>query len=172
MADVTFKLEGLEPLLAKFAAITADVKYKGGRFALRKAAMLIAQKAKENAARVNDPETAESIEKNIAVRWNGRLFKRKGDLGFRVGVMGGARQYAGTRENKITGRAGKDYFVGGDKTNPGGDTFYWRFIEFGTQKIGARPIMRPALADNVTTVTTEFVTHFSKALERAIARAK
>ena len=62
--------------------------------------------------------------------------------------------------------------MGGDKTNPGGDTFYWRFIEFGTQKIGARPIMRPALTDNVTTATTEFVTHFSKALDRAIARAR
>jgi len=30
--------------------------------------------------------------------------------------------------------------------NKGGDTFYWRFLEFGTKSIKARPFMRPAMA--------------------------
>lgn len=169
-ADVEFKLTGLDDLLAKLESLGYETRRKGGRAALRKAAMFIASKVKENASRLDDPQTAESIEKNITARWNGRLFKRTGDLGFRVGVMGGARQYADTRGNRRKGRVGQEYYVG-DKTNPGGDTWYWRFLEFGTSKMAAKPFMRSALADNVTTATGIFVTEFSKSINRAIARA-
>jgi HK97 gp10 family phage protein len=35
----------------------------------------------------------------------------------------------------------------------GGDAFHWRFIEFGTSKMAARPFMRPALAENIQKVS-------------------
>ena len=92
MANET-SLIGLDELLGKLESVTSDVKLKGGRFALRKAANLIAIKAKENAKRLDDPTSSEEIAENIAVRWSGKRFKTTGDLAFRVGVMGGARQY-------------------------------------------------------------------------------
>lgn len=157
MADgVEFSLLGMDELVGKLDAVAHETKYKGGRFALRKAAQLIRDKAKENAARLNDPKSAENIAANIKERWNGRLYKRTGDLGFRVGVMGGA---GGTDET--------EKFAG----LPGGDTRHWRLVEFGTSKTRAQPHMRPALTDNLGAATDEFLRHYEKALDRAIKKA-
>lgn len=170
MADVIeFKIEGLDSLLGKFESISYDTKRKGGRASLRRAAQLVAEAARQNALSVNDPQTSTEIAKNIALRWNNRLFKQSGDLGFRVGVLGGAKQKSNYHTRR--GRAGGTYEVGGDSGNPGGDTFYWRFLEFGTAKMPAQPFMRNALADNVEAATAMFISEYDKALDRAIKRA-
>ncbi len=154
MADgVEFSILGLDGLLGKLGEISVDVRRKGGRAALRKAAQLVVQKAKAGAERIDDKATGRSISDNIALRWNGRLFKRTGDLGFRIGVLHGAVL--------------KD---GGDlSTNA--PTPHWRLIEFGTEKMPAAPFMRPALADSISEVTNTFVTEYEKAIDRAIRRA-
>lgn len=161
MFKVEWNIEGLESLLKKFEAIDYDIKRKGGRAALRKAANVIVKAAQANAMKIDDPNTAETIYRNITTRWNGRLFKSTGDLGFRIGVAGGAQGFA----------AASGELKGKGKENPGGDTWYWRHIEFGTQNISARPFMRPALADNVTTAEQAFVNEYTKAIDRAIKRA-
>lgn len=166
---VEFKLQGIDSLVSKLEAISYDLKRKGGRSALRKAAALISEKVKESARRINDPETSEDISKNITVRWNGKLFKSSGDLGFRIGVLGGAKQYNNMHTRK-GGRRGT-YEVGGSQDNPGGDTFYWRFVEFGTARVAARPFMRPALAQSISEATDTFITEYEKAIDRAIKRA-
>lgn len=155
MADgVDFKIEGLDSLLGKLESITYDVKRRGGRSALRKAAMVIVNKAKDGARRIDDPGTGRSIVDNIALRWNGRLFRRTGDLGFRVGVLKGAvLKY------------------GGD-TRPNSPTPHWRLLEFGTEKMRAQPFMRRALAENISEITNTFVTEYEKAIDRAIKRAQ
>ena len=87
------------------------------------------------------------------MRWNGRLNKRTGDLGFRIGVLKGA-----VLEN------------GGD-LGSGSPTPHWRLLEFGTEKMRAQPFMRSALADNISATVNEFATHYEKGLDRAIKRA-
>jgi HK97 gp10 family phage protein len=159
MADgIEFKLEGIDSLVSKLEAISYDAKRKGGRSALRKAAQVVADAAKQNANRIDDPETAAAIYKNIALRWNGRLFKTSGNLGFRVGVLGGAR-------------IPKSKPKGEDSGYPGGDTRYWAFVEFGTSHSAAKPFMRNALADNISLATNTFITEYEKAIDRAIKRA-
>lgn len=157
MADgVSFQIQGLDALVGKLENLKYETKKKGGRFALRKAAQLIVRAAKANAARVDDPETRANIEKNITERWNARLFKRTGDLGFRVGVLGGA---GGSKtSNELSGL-------------PGGDSRHWRHLEFGTENMPAQPILRPALANNVNSATDEFVTQYEKVIDRAIKRS-
>ncbi|MDH2184791.1 HK97 gp10 family phage protein [Pseudomonas sp. GD03651] len=154
MADgVEFSILGLDGLLGKLSAVSVDVRHKGGRAALRKAAQVVVRKAKEGAERIDDKATGRSISDNIALRWNGRLFKRTGDLGFRIGVLHGAVL--------------KD---GGDLSS-NAPTPHWRLIEFGTEKMPAAPFMRPALADSISEVTNTFVTEYEKAIDRAIRRA-
>lgn len=163
MADgVSYELEGIEALLGKLDSVTEDVKYKGGRFALRKAAQKMRDQAKQNAERVDDPESPTRIADNIVERWSNRRFKKTGDLMFRVGVLGGAKRPA-TAVGEIQG-AGSG--------NPGGDTYYWRYLEFGTAKMAAQPFMRPAQDQAGQAIVSEFSRQYSKAVDRAIKRAK
>lgn len=172
MADgIQFSLTGVDELIATLNAVTYDTKRKGGRAALRKAAQVVRDAARRNAEALDDPNTNRKISANIVERWNGRHFKRTGDPAFRVGVLGGARQYANTRENVRKGRAGETYATGGDKGNPGGDTWYWRLQEFGTENHRAQPFMRPALESSAGPAIDAFVREYEKALDRAIKRA-
>lgn len=157
MADtVEFSILGLDSLLGKLEAVSYDVKRKGGRAALRKAAQLVAGKAKEGALRVDDSATGRSIADNIALRWNGRLFKRTGDLGFRIGVLHGAVLPAqGDQVDKAQNAP----------------TPHWRLLEFGTERMRAQPFMRTALEQNIVAATDTFVREYEKSVDRAIKRA-
>ncbi|EKT7904576.1 HK97-gp10 family putative phage morphogenesis protein [Klebsiella oxytoca] len=154
MADgVEYKLTGVDELLGKLDSITDDMKRKGGRAALRKAANVIANRAKANARRLDDPETGRSIADNIAVRWNGREFKRNGNLGFRIGVLHGAvlKRHPDKAKNAPTP--------------------HWRLLEFGTENMRAQPIMRPAAENGAEEAMNTFVEEYGKSIDRAIARA-
>lgn len=156
MADgIEFSLTGMDELLGTLNAVTYDTKRKGGRAALRKAAQAVREAAKANAGHLDDPATGRTIAANIAERWNGRRFKRTGDLAFRVGVLHGA--------------------VIREKGNPdagtNGPTPHWRLLEFGTEKMRAQPFMRPALESNISLATDTFIREYQKALDRAIKRA-
>ena len=158
MADVgvQFSLIGLESLLEKLKGVSDVAKGKAGRAALRKAAKLIEAKARQGAAAIDDPETAKNTAKNIAIRWASKYHRRTGNMMFRVGVLGGA---------------------GGRKTSeklsglPGLDTRNWRHVEFGTENSRARPFMRPALRDNISAATNEFVRQMERSIDRAIKKA-
>ncbi|MCW8278919.1 HK97 gp10 family phage protein [Pseudomonas sp. PCH199] len=154
MADnIEFSLVGMDSLIGKLEAISYDLKRKGGRSALRKAAQVVAGKMKEGARNIDDPVTGRSIADNVALRWNGRLFKSAGDLGFRIGVQHGA------------------VLKNGGDTSANSPTPHWRLIEFGTANMRAQPFARRALADNISEVIDTFTTEYEKAIDRAIKRA-
>ncbi|WP_028698203.1 MULTISPECIES: HK97-gp10 family putative phage morphogenesis protein [Pseudomonas putida group] len=150
---VEFSLLGLDSLLGKLESVKYETKRKGGRSALRRAANVMAEKARHGAERLDNTETGRAISDNIAVRWNGRLFKRSGNLGFRVGVLHGA------------------VLADGGDLSPNAPTPHWRLLEFGTEKMAAAPFMRPALADNISEITGTFISEYEKAIDRAIKRA-
>jgi HK97 gp10 family phage protein len=163
MADpVAVNVEGLEQVVGRMEGMSFDLRKKGGRFAMRKAANLIRDKASENASKFDDPATPEEIFKNIVVRFSPKDFKRNGNLVFRVGVLGGASGFAAA-SGEVQGKG---------KANPGGDTYHWRFKEFGTINAPAEPFMRNALSENVQAATDEFIKHYNKALDRAIKRGQ
>lgn len=157
MADVEFSITGLDSLLGKLDELSYDVKRRGGRSSLRKAAQIVVNHAKQNAAGLDDPSTGRSIADNIALRWNGRLNKRTGDLGFRVGVLQGA----------VLPKQGETAETAANAPTP-----HWRLLEFGTEKMRAQPFLRSALADHIGEVTGTFVSEYEKAIDRAIRRAK
>ena len=154
MSDtVSYSLIGIDSLLAKLESISYDMKRKGGRFALRKAAGVVEKALKRNASAIDDPNTPADISKNVAVRFSNRTFKQTGNLKFRVGILGGA-----SPASKQTGQ-------------PGGITYHWRHIEMGTESIAARPFMRRALEENIGAATNEFIKQYELAINRAVKRA-
>ena len=78
--------------------------------------------------------------------------------------------YANTAANRRQNRVGQSYATAGSKENPGGDTFYFRFLEFGTSKAPATPFLRPALNNNMEAVQSSFVDDFSAQLDKEISR--
>lgn len=154
---VEFSLIGVDSVIGKLDSVAQDVKRRGGRSSLRRAAELIATRLRENALALDDASSGRSIADNVGLRWNGRLFKRAGDLGFRVGILRGA----------VLPKAGSAV----DK-NAGAPTPHWRLLEFGTEKMPAIPFARRALSDNIGEAIDTFVGQYDKSLDRAIKRAK
>lgn len=179
MADgVSFKIEGLDDLQGKLRLLNVETGTKGGWFALGKAADVVVLSAKEGALKIDDPKTAENIAKNIVKKRASRGSLGDGVLMWRVGVLGGARSKGREAKRARARRASAGIasleqlgeIAGKGKDNPGGDTWYWRFIEFGTEKTRAKPFMRPALESNIDKATRTFVDHYNSAVDRAIKR--
>lgn len=155
MADgVEFELTGLDSLLGKLDAIGDDLKRKSGRAALRKAGNVIVTQIKNNAMRLDDPLTARSIADNAALRWNGRVFKQTGDLAFRIGILQGAVLK-------------KHPSMGKDAPTP-----HWRLLEFGTENMPAKPLVRSAATSRMNETFNTFSNEYERGIDRAIQRAQ
>lgn len=153
--DFQFSLIGIDDLVKNLESVSYDMKRKTGRSALRKAAMVVVKAAKQNVSGHDDPETGRKISDNINLRWNGKLFKSTGDLGFRVGVLKGAVIPKNNHEG----------------TGQGTATPHWRLLELGTKTAIAKPFLRPALENNVAAATKVFLDTYSVGLSKAIKKA-
>lgn len=154
MSKITHtRMTGMKELKERLKLVSDDIINKGGRSALRSAANVIRKEAKLNAERIDDPNTPEKIADNIAVRWDRDTFRKTGNPAFKVGVLGGAK-----KGGKKSG-AGK-----------GGDTFYWRFIEFGTESIHAKPFLRPAMDTQQKQAIDKFVDAYKKQLDKVLKK--
>lgn len=153
---ISFSILGSHELSQKMLAVTNDVRYKGGRAALRRASEHLAGIVRENSRLVDDPATPRSIPANVVVRYNRRQYEATGNLGFRVGILGGAG-----------GNLPGDAFQG----NPGLDTRYWRHKEFGNSRTQAVPFMRRAMYENINALIGVFADSYHKSLTAALRRA-
>lgn len=161
-------IEGLDGVINRMRQLSNPRKQKNAATrAARKAMAVVRKEAVANAKRLDDKETGERIWKNIAIKPSKT---KNGFVLMRVGVRGGARSYAATRENVRSGRVGQQYATAGSSSNPGGDTFHFRFLEFGTSKVPATPFLRPALNNNMEAVQSSFVDDFSAQLDKEIIR--
>lgn len=133
MADsVQIRIDGVEELRRAMDSAAKEIRTKAVRNALRKGARVIAAEARAAApvlAVATPTRKVGTVKRAIAVRTS-KFAKQKGDEGVFVGV----RPLRGSRQ-KTLGKAGAK--------NPN-DPFYWRFLEFGTRKMTARPFLAPA----------------------------
>jgi HK97 gp10 family phage protein len=159
VADFDFK--GVDGVIANMRELSLQMRGKLGRAAARKGANVIRDAAKAGWQQVDRAGTPNKIYERVAVQFSGRAFKQTGDLMFRVGIRGGAKQYANTKQNRRARRVGESYKVDGD-------TFYWRFYELGSSHQPARPIMQPALFNNGPAALNALVAE----LQRGFARFK
>lgn len=134
MADwVTYNLKGADELSAKFKGLTEEMRRKVVLPAAKDAMDLVLVDAKDRAARIDDPETANFIPANLAMVERKALGQEIGAVVISVGVRMRKRG------------------VGG------GNTFYWWWVELGTEKNRAKPFLRPALQNNREALFREFL---------------
>ena len=144
------EITGLDEVVAKMRLLGKPRKVKNAATrSSRKAMNIVKKAARANAKAFDDKDSGNKIWKNIVTKAG----KTKGTnlVKMKVGVKGGAKQRVG---------AG----------NSGGDTWYWRFQEFGTSHHAATPFMRPALSNNKDAVEAEFKRSFSEELDKEIAK--
>jgi HK97 gp10 family phage protein len=147
----------LDKLLKNMREFAPKLQRKGLVAALRKGARPVAK-----AARAKAPVDTGALKKAITVRVNTRLGRQVGGAAIQVGIRGGAKEYVNDRRNRRAGRVGQSY-------EQGSNQFYFRFLEFGTSKLAARPFLRPALAENIDMVTLNVMMELRTAIDR-IAR--
>ena len=134
------RIDGLDNLIDKTSELERRVQRRVATKAARRAAWVIARQARINAKQIDDPDTPEDISKNITVQAAARLGRAHNGVAMRVGVRGGAK--------KSVAKA--------MKSTRGGDTWYWRFLEFGTRRTAAKPFLRPAVAQKSSAAFDEF----------------
>ncbi|MBD1602247.1 hypothetical protein HAQ05_26570 [Pseudomonas sp. CA3A] len=130
---VSYKLNGAEELSAKFKQMSEKLRENIVRPAAKDAMQIVFDDAKDRATRIDDPETKNYIPKNIALVERKKQGQALGAVIMSVGVR---KTAAGQR---------------------GGNTFYWRWVELGTEHAVAKPFIRPALANNREAVFKEFL---------------
>ena len=164
MTDIQVNVQGLAEIERKLKSLPQRIGQNAMRRALRKGANVIRDAARANAKRIDDPETREQIWKNIAVAGGGRAREREaGGVMMRVGVRGGAKNYK---------RKEGSYHVGGSSTNPGGDTWYWRLLEFGWSQGRAQPFMRPAMVEKAQAAYNAIAADAIVQVDKELAKLK
>jgi HK97 gp10 family phage protein len=172
MNDFQFRLEGADGLLARLKKFPDKLQQAAGRKSARKAMAIVRKAAQVAAKALDDRESSERIWKNVYLQQSRRQSKTVGGVVMRVGIRGGAKQYVFNFRNVKKGRIdqsganAKSYFVGGDHGNPGGDTWYWRHVELGTEKMPARPFLRQSFENNVSAVTSTLITELNREIDQ------
>lgn len=158
-----FAIKGLGDAMKKLRTLGPKLQKKGLGVALRKGAAIVRKDAVNRAKVFDRTGTPNKIFKEIVTRTNAKRGRQVGGVVVQVGVKGGAKQYVDNRKNRRAGR------VGGSYEGPG-SVFYWRFLEFGTSKMAARPFMRPALENNQQRVTDTVVASLNTEIDKLVAK--
>ena len=127
-----FKVEGLAELAKALRELPDRVAKNGLRVSVYAGAKVI-----RDEARLRAPKATESLGPNQPPP--GTL-KRSVIMKHIRELSGGGRQTF-----YVLVRHGKKYRNQGKRGNLSQDAWYWRFLEFGTRKMAARPFLRPAL---------------------------
>lgn len=141
--------DGMDEALAKMRGLAPGLVKKGIRAAARRGAKVFADAAKVGAKRIDDPQSAANIAKNIVIRESGKEGKKLNAIVMRVGVKGGARP---------------------DNHDPK-NTGHFRFLEFGTSEMRAQPFLRPAMTSNIDRATAAVVRELIPQIDKQIKKA-
>jgi HK97 gp10 family phage protein len=128
---VTIKIAGLAELQKALLELPLAVRGRALNSAVSKGARVVQASVKENARATR---LTGNLEKNVVIA-RSRKGSTLGRSEYAVLVKRTKKQYANTRANRRSGRAGKNY-------STFGDAFYWRFLEFGTKKMARKPLFR------------------------------
>ena len=155
---IGIKVDGLKELRKALEALPKEIQGRPLRSAVSAAAGLIRDKAKQA---VPVGETGNL--KSAIYRYRSRRNSATGRETFFVGIRQGKAQYKDTAYNRRKGRVGKKY-------NTQGEAYYWRFLEFGTAKMGKKPFLRPAFENNKTGAVEIMKERMKKAIDNQVKK--
>lgn len=162
MADVlSIKLAGVSELKQALSEAATTIRTKAVRGALREAGKVIQAAARASAPVLKVPtvrRNAGTVKRNILVRAS-KFARQAGDEGVYINVRG------------IRGKARVKKLGRGGAKNPN-DPYYWRFLEFGTRKMAARPFLRPAATSKGPEAIQKFMASVVPQIEKLNARVK
>lgn len=156
-ADRTIKVtvSGIPELKRALRGLSADMRRKVIRSALRKGAAVIQERAKALAPVLSKPAPFRrpgTVRKRITVRAS-KFARQAGNVGVFINV----RPIRGSAQVRRYGRASAH--------NPN-DPFYWRFLEFGTKKMAARPFLAPAAVGTFARAVAVFAKEAGPAIQK------
>ena len=150
--SVEFNIEGLDEVQEKLKRLgNPRLMKNAARRSMRKAMAIVRDAARSGAKSIDDPQTSEKIWKNIAIAAGKTRNQNK--VVMRVGVRGGA-----------------SFSNPNPPNTSGGDTRHWRWLEFGSVHNPPTPFMRPALQNNIQSVTNSFAENFNKEIDKELAK--
>ncbi len=149
----SFKIDGLKELEKSLKELPEVLRGKPLRNAVSAGAKVVLDEAKN---RVPIGDTG-NLKKSL-YRYRSRSQSGIGKETFLVGVRKGKGTYGDTRRNRRLGIVGKKYTTQGE-------AFYWRFLEFGTNKMPAKPFLRPAFESTKTRAVEVMKERLAKAIE-------
>jgi HK97 gp10 family phage protein len=166
-ARLETQLQGVDDVLDKLAKLKSDIQKNATKKAARSGAGIIRKAVAAGVRPLDDETTPESIPKNVAVQFAPHTSRKVGGAAFRVGIRGGAKspKKQGLTK-KIKGRGKRS--VEGLTGAPGGDTFYWRFLEFGTSKIQGKGFMQKAMVQSIDPATKKFIAVIWAEIEKSV----
>lgn len=157
---VEMKIDGLKELDEALKKLPIELQKKELRAAVAKSSNILKKeviaKAPVNTGRLRD---------NV-YRFYAKNQSDSGRATYIVGVRNGKKKrYVRSRKNYRLGRAGQSYVTDGD-------AFYWKFIEFGTKKMPARPFIRPAFDGKKTEIIESIKLSLAKSIRKIANRYK
>lgn len=150
---ISIKIEGLKELQQALDQLPKEIQGRPLRSAVSYGAKAVVEDVKSKV-----PVGETGILKSAVYRYRSRRDSATGRETFFVGIRQGKAQYKDTAYNRRKGRVGKTY-----KT--AGEAYYWRFLEFGTAKMAARPFLRPAFEATKSRAVEIIKERLGKAIE-------
>lgn len=141
--DFELDLRGDRSAIRRLREFPPKLRKKGLRRAARVAMKIVLDDARATARTFDDPNTPQTIWKLIIIR-EARI--RESGVRMRVGIAGGARS-----------QRAKDF------------PWYWRLLEFGTERMPARKFLRPALENNAQAVADRFAGELEREIDKLAA---
>lgn len=157
-------ISGLTQAVAALRALPAELgSHNGGplRRALFRGAVLIRDEA---IARV--PRATGNLANQIFIY---RDRNPRASTGAAERFIIGVRSGKGSRVFKVRTRG---RFAGRSQYRRTSDAYYWRFVEFGTEKMPARPFLRPAFENKKRDVVDEFDIQLKRGVASAARKAR
>ena len=147
------KILGLEQLKKALNQLPIEIQQKALRSAVSASAKVVV-----DAAIAKAPAGDTGNLKKAIYRYRSRSGSGTGRETYLVGVRKGKKAYANTARNRRLNRVGKNYTVQGE-------AYYWRFLEFGTAKMQAKPFMRPAFEGSKSRILDVMKERLGKAIQ-------
>ncbi|MEG1038877.1 MAG: HK97 gp10 family phage protein [Pseudomonas sp.] len=142
----------MEELIKKSRGLSNAVRIRLARNAVMAGARVIRDKARDNARRLDDPETGRQIADNVAVRFRRKITERTGDPTASVGVL--------MTRGKIPE---------GNPDRPE-NTNHWIFFELGNEHQAAQPFLVPAAHSTAGWIPQQIADNLSKGIDRELAK--